>query len=79
MGRDLRRFVGEQTRFASLRDYLHEGEAFGQFTSFVAVFRQPVPTSEEQFEDLLWQHLQLLHDHELVATYGLSHEWVAAG
>ena len=64
MGRDLRRFVGEQTRFASLRDYLHEGEAFGQFTSFVSMFRQPVPTSEEQFEDLLWQHLQLLHDHD---------------
>lgn len=64
MGRDLRRFVGEQTQFASLRDYLHEGEAFGQFTSFVAVFRQPAPTTEQEFEDLLWQHLQLLHDHD---------------
>ena len=64
MGRDLRRFVEEQTQFASLREYLHEGEAFGQFTSFVAVFRQPVPASEDEFEDLLWQHLQLLHDHD---------------
>lgn len=64
MGRDLRRFVEEQTQFASLREYLHEGEAFGQFTSFVAVFRQPVPASEQEFEDLLWQHLQLLHDHD---------------
>lgn len=64
MGRDLRRFVAEQTRFASLREYLHEGEAFGQFTSFVAIFKQPVPTSEEDFERLLWEHLQLLHDHD---------------
>jgi uncharacterized protein len=64
MGRDLRRFVSEQTRFASLREYLHEGERFGQFTSFIAIFRQPVPTSEQHFEDLLWQHLQLLHDHD---------------
>ena len=64
MGRDLRRFVEEQTQFASLREYLHEDEAFGQFTSFIAVFRQPVPASEEEFEDLLWQHLQLLHDHD---------------
>jgi len=64
MGRDLRRFVAEQTEFASLREYLHEGEAFGQFTSFVAVFRQPVPATEQEFEDLLWQHLQLLHDHD---------------
>src|SRR5712692_10537437 len=27
MGRDLRRFVAEQTQFASLREFLHEGEA----------------------------------------------------
>jgi uncharacterized protein len=64
MGRDLRRFVEEQTRFSSLRQYLHEGEAFGDFTSFVAIFRQPIPASEVEFEHLLWQHLQLLHDHD---------------
>jgi hypothetical protein len=64
MGRDLRRFVGEQEQFASLREYLHEGKAFGQFTSFVALFKQPVPSTEAEFEDLLWQHLQLLHDHD---------------
>lgn len=64
MGRDLRRFVAEQTEFASLAEYLHEGDAFGQFTSFVAIFRQPVPASEQDFEDQLWQHLQLLHDHD---------------
>jgi FPC/CPF motif-containing protein YcgG len=64
MGRDLRRFVSEQMRFASLRQYLHEGEAFGEFTTFVAIFRQPVPASEHEFERLLWQHLQLLHDHD---------------
>lgn len=64
MGRDLRRFVAEQERFVHLRDYLDEGEAFGHFTTFVAIFRQPVPSSEQEFEDLLWQHLQLLHDHD---------------
>jgi FPC/CPF motif-containing protein YcgG len=64
MGRDLRRFVAEQTEFASLREFLHEGEAFGQFTTFVALFKQPIPTSEEDFERLMWEHLQLLHDHD---------------
>jgi uncharacterized protein len=64
MGRDLRRFVAEQAEFASLREYLHEGEGFGQFTTFVAIFRQPIPESEDEFERLLWHHLQLLHDHD---------------
>ncbi len=64
MGRDLRRFVEEQTEFARLREFLHEGQAFGHFTSFIAIFRQPIPSSGEEFEHLLWQHLQLLHDHD---------------
>jgi FPC/CPF motif-containing protein YcgG len=59
MGRDLRRFVAEQTEFSSLREFLDEGQAFGQFTSFIAVFRQPIPASEQEFEDLM-----LLHDHD---------------
>jgi len=50
-GRDLRRFVSEH---ASL----------GDFTSFIAVFQGPVITSEEEYEALLWKHLQLLHDHD---------------
>jgi uncharacterized protein len=64
MGRDLRRFVAEQTQFSSLRESLDEGESFGDFTTFVAIFRQPVPASDQHFEQLLWEHLQLLHDHD---------------
>lgn len=52
MGRDLRRFVNEY-------------EQIGDFTTFVAVFKYPQLTSEDEFEDLLWQHLQTLHDHDI--------------
>ena len=31
------------------------------FTSFVAVFRGPVPQGEREFEQLLWRQLELLH------------------
>jgi FPC/CPF motif-containing protein YcgG len=50
-GRDLRRFVSEHTRL-------------GDFTSFIAVFQGPAITSEDEYEALLWKHLQLLHDHD---------------
>lgn len=52
MGRDLRRFVGEYERI-------------GDFTTFVAVFQTPQLTTEDQFEKLLWRHLQLLHNHDI--------------
>lgn len=51
MGRDLRRFVGEYERI-------------GEFTTFVAVFQNPQISTEAEFETKLWQHLQLLHDHD---------------
>jgi FPC/CPF motif-containing protein YcgG len=62
MGRDLRRFVSEQERFEGMAETLGRNRSFGHFTSFAAVFKQPIPTSEEEFEGLLWRHLQLLHD-----------------
>jgi FPC/CPF motif-containing protein YcgG len=62
MGRDLRRFVSEQDQYDDHARELGRNKAFGHFTSFVAVFKQPVPPSEEAFERLLWDHLQLLHD-----------------
>jgi len=64
MGRDLRRFVSEQKRYVDVREELGRNHSFGHYTSFVALFRLPIPTSEAEFEDLLWQHLQLLHDHD---------------
>lgn len=33
-----------------------------KFTSFVATFEQPRGVDELRFEELLWQHLQLLHE-----------------
>jgi hypothetical protein len=49
MGRDLRRFVGEY-------------EKLGTFTSFVSLYKYPQSTSEDEFEALLFKHLQMLHD-----------------
>ncbi|MGM7646800.1 guanitoxin biosynthesis heme-dependent pre-guanitoxin N-hydroxylase GntA [Nocardia sp. JW2] len=33
-----------------------------KFTSFIATFEQPRGVDELRFEELLWQHLQLLHE-----------------
>lgn len=40
----------------------HDGSE--DLTSFVAVFREPVPTTEDEFEAALWDVLQRLHDHD---------------
>jgi len=53
MGRDLRRFVREYEELES------------DFTTFIAVFKHPQVASEDEFEDLLWSHLQMLHDHDI--------------
>lgn len=37
----------------------HEGKP--RLASFVVAFRHPIPASEEEFEDLLWQQLVQLH------------------
>lgn len=52
MGRDLKRFVGEYAQI-------------GGYTTFVAIFKYPQITTEEQFEKLLWTHLQMMHDHDV--------------
>jgi len=51
MGHDLRRFASEY-------------EKIGDFTTFIAVFKHPQITSEDEFESLLWKHLQILHNHD---------------
>lgn len=51
MGRDLRRFTGEF-------------EKIGDFTTFIAFFKKPQLTSEDEFETLFWRHLQMLADHD---------------
>jgi FPC/CPF motif-containing protein YcgG len=51
LGRDMERYV---------RDL----PTLGPFATFIAVFDGPQPDSEEHFETLLWQQLQLLHDHD---------------
>lgn len=33
-----------------------------KFTSFIATFEQPRGVDEPRFEELLWEHLQLLHE-----------------
>jgi FPC/CPF motif-containing protein YcgG len=52
MGRDLRRFCLEYDKL-------------GDFATFLAVFKRPQISSEDDFEVVLWQHLQLLHDHDV--------------
>lgn len=37
------------------------GDAMPSMASFLAVFRAPLPTTEAEFEDLLWRQLALLH------------------
>src|ERR1700679_3757311 len=41
-----------------------ERERVGERTSFYAIFENPAPSSEEEFEDLMWEHMQMLHDHD---------------
>jgi FPC/CPF motif-containing protein YcgG len=50
LSRDLFTFVQEQPHLDS------------DFTSFIASFSGPTPTTEEQFERLLWRQLQNLND-----------------
>lgn len=40
----------------------HDGS--DELTSFITVFREPVPTTEEEFETALWSVLQRLHDQD---------------
>jgi FPC/CPF motif-containing protein YcgG len=58
LARDLFTFLGEQA------------EMEGPFTTFLAAFTGPVVAEEKEFERLLWQQLQALHD--LDAPH---HEW----
>ena len=46
----------------TLAQYAHEVDAEGDLVSFVACFRGPVPKQERDFEALLWNALQHLHD-----------------
>jgi len=55
---DLFTFVQEQQKLDS------------DFTTFIASFKGPTPTTDEQFERLFWQQLQNLHDED--ARY---HSW----
>lgn len=48
---------GDLCRFVEAKDSIHEVMA-----SFIATFSGPLPTLEEEFEKLLWQQLQALHD-----------------
>lgn len=50
LARDLFRFLQEQPALN------------GEFSTFVATFSHPVIHSEQQFEKLLWQQLQQLHE-----------------
>jgi hypothetical protein len=52
LGHDLRRFVADQ-------DHMSDG-----FSTFFASFMGPIPASEDQFEAVLWNQLQKLHDLE---------------
>lgn len=51
MGRDLRRFTQEY-------------EKLGDFTTFIAFFKYPQLTNEDEFEAIFWQHLNLLAQYD---------------
>ncbi|MEU9124896.1 guanitoxin biosynthesis heme-dependent pre-guanitoxin N-hydroxylase GntA [Streptomyces sp. NPDC048506] len=40
------------------------------FTSFIATFAGPLNVSDTEFEELMWQQLQAVHDHD-----SLTHPW----
>ncbi len=62
-----------------------------RFASFVASFDGPSPGSEKQFEDVMWQQLQLMHELDVVhsewdpevltdpAEYGFSFSFASRG
>lgn len=47
---------------AQLTQFAADVDPHGPFSSLIAVFRTPTTTTEEEFESLLWQVLQELHD-----------------
>ena len=47
---------------ARLRAFAAEHGRDEEFVSFIATFRAPVPTAEQEFENALWGMLQGLHD-----------------
>ena len=61
-GEELAQLSEQLTGFAARTD------PQGPFASFIVVFRSPATTTEKQFESLLWQVLQGLHD-------GDEHPW----
>jgi len=56
-----------------LHDYVSQATWTGKpFTSFIATFTGPLEVDEIRFEQLLWQHLQFVHDVD-----SLDHPWAA--
>ncbi|HWU98272.1 MAG TPA: guanitoxin biosynthesis heme-dependent pre-guanitoxin N-hydroxylase GntA [Oxalicibacterium sp.] len=57
---------GEESTAGLAHDLFHflqeQPDLEGEFSTFVATFSNPVIHSEEQFEALLWQQLQQLHE-----------------
>lgn len=51
-----------------LRDYIEEYDfSDNKFKAFIAVFPEMALESEKEFENLLWQQLQIIHDEDPVA------------
>lgn len=56
-----------------LHDYIAQATWAGKpFTSFVATFTGPLDLDEVRFEQLLWRHLQFVHNEDC-----LDHPWAA--
>jgi FPC/CPF motif-containing protein YcgG len=47
-----------------LRRFANEYRQLGAYTTFIACFGRPQVMSESKFEQLLWKHLQKLHEHD---------------
>lgn len=56
LARDLWRFVNDQPSL--------KGPSPDDYSTFIAVFADPIPKDELEFESLLWEMLQKLHDED---------------
>ena len=54
--------LGHLARFAAAHPRVTEADGGLRLASLVVAFREPVPGTEAQFEELLWRQLALLHE-----------------
>src|SRR2546423_4110584 len=54
----------------SLRAFSRGEQRTAEYASFIAIFERPRQTNEQEFENLLWKQLRLLHEQDAA-----GHDW----